>query len=67
MVKVQLTYRADLRLKIVECKTGNSVFLTDLELFVQLTTVDVEEHETRSGTISIDYKDYKKLRSEALG
>jgi len=67
LVKVQLTYRADLRLKVVECRTGSSVFLTDLELFAQLTTVDVEEYETRSGAISIDYKDFKKLRSEALG
>jgi hypothetical protein len=66
-VRVTLTYRADLRLKVVECKTGNTVFLTDLELFVQLTDVDVEEYETRTGTIKVPLNDYKQLRSERLG
>lgn len=66
-MRVTLAYRADLRLKVVECKTGNTVFLTDLELFVQLTDVDVQEYETRSGTIKVSLDDYKKLRSERLG
>ena len=64
--KVALKYRADLRLKVVECRTGNAVFLVPLEVFHHESQIDVYSIEERAGTAKLPLGIYSTIRKESL-
>lgn len=63
-MKINIGYRVDKRIKVVEIRTGNTAFLVELEDFVLITGIN--EFEEATGVITLPIKDYSKLRKEEL-
>ena len=59
-MKIQIQYRIDKRIKVVEVKTGTRIFLVELDDFSFLTGLrDFEE--SVQGDTTVDIGCYKKL------
>ena len=64
-MKINLSYRVDKRIKVVELKTGNTAFLVELDDFVLVTEIN-DFTEEIAGKVLLSVEDYNKLRKERL-
>lgn len=62
---ISLDYRADQRIRKVEVKSGDNIFIVELDLFCEMTGVK-DFSEWHMGTVSVPIINFIRMRKERI-